>query len=383
MLDDAESRGFDDVINWQAGGKSFKVYQPEYFANNVMQAYFAQTKFKSFQRQLNIYGWKKVHHGPNKGGYIHKFFVRGEPELCNRIVRRTSKDMNNPADRRDLAVDPLTLVFQGDQVISPPALVQSSTNEDGARLEEAEVDTFYDFFFSGPGAKSSKSRHVRQGSFMPANDTFSLQDAVAGHWRVNTRDLDMKIDAEDLDGFVASLHNDSEDSDDHGRRRHRRHPLKDGQQEDEELMEDEDGSGDYADYSEEDDEQDTLDAEHSFPFKLHLMLESSERDNYNHIVSWVKDGKAFKVHSNKDFVAKVLPIYFDQSKYESFRRQLNLYGFQRIARGVDRGVISHPNFVRGSRSLCREIKRKQQTKGGSGVAAHGRPQATPAASVPI
>jgi hypothetical protein len=27
LLEDAESRGFDDVIGWQSGGKSFKVSQ--------------------------------------------------------------------------------------------------------------------------------------------------------------------------------------------------------------------------------------------------------------------------------------------------------------------------------------------------------------------
>jgi HSF-type DNA-binding len=56
MLEDADTNGFDTVISWQQGGRSFRVYQPEYFAHHVMQGYFAQTKFKSFQRQLNIYG---------------------------------------------------------------------------------------------------------------------------------------------------------------------------------------------------------------------------------------------------------------------------------------------------------------------------------------
>ena len=36
MLEDAESRGFDHVINWQSGGRSFKIYQPDLFANQVM-----------------------------------------------------------------------------------------------------------------------------------------------------------------------------------------------------------------------------------------------------------------------------------------------------------------------------------------------------------
>jgi hypothetical protein len=49
MLEDADAKGFEDVISWQHGGRSFKVYNPDYFAHHVMQGYFAQTKFKSFQ----------------------------------------------------------------------------------------------------------------------------------------------------------------------------------------------------------------------------------------------------------------------------------------------------------------------------------------------
>lgn len=97
--------------------------------------------------------------------------------------------------------------------------------------------------------------------------------------------------------------------------------------------------------------------EMSFPFKLYLMLENAERDNYIHIVSWVHDGKAFKVHNHNEFVSRVMPIYFDQSKYESFRRQLNFYHFSRCGRGEDRGVIYHPYLRKGARYLCNGIKR--------------------------
>jgi HSF-type DNA-binding len=57
LLEDADKNGFDHIISWQHGGRSFKVHQPEYFALHIMQSYFAQTKFKSFQRQMNTYGY--------------------------------------------------------------------------------------------------------------------------------------------------------------------------------------------------------------------------------------------------------------------------------------------------------------------------------------
>jgi hypothetical protein len=122
--------------------------------------------------------------------------------------------------------------------------------------------------------------------------------------------------------------------------------------------------------------------DYSFPFKLHLMLENATKDGYDHIVSWLNNGTAFKVLKCEEFVDKVMPFYFDQSKYESFRRQLNLYGFSRVTRGADRGVISHPNFIQADRSLCKLITRKPQTKSGPAKAVSHPWQHTTANATP-
>uniref|UniRef100_A0A7R9Z7U9 HSF-type DNA-binding domain-containing protein n=1 Tax=Pseudictyota dubia TaxID=2749911 RepID=A0A7R9Z7U9_9STRA len=75
------------------------------------------------------------------------------------------------------------------------------------------------------------------------------------------------------------------------------------------------------------------------------------------IVSWLPHGRAIKVHEPKDFVKKVLPKYFRQTKLTSFQRQLNVYGFTRLIHGPDRGAYYHPRFLRGRRSLCYSIAR--------------------------
>jgi hypothetical protein len=110
--------------------------------------------------------------------------------------------------------------------------------------------------------------------------------------------------------------------------------------------------------SQEDEEQESEEqlSERIFPLKLHKMLENAHRDGIEHIVSWVPGG--FKVHEPKLFTEQVMPMWFDQTKYESFRRQLNLYNFGRISRGPQRGVYSHPAFVPGRRDLLGNISRK-------------------------
>jgi hypothetical protein len=96
----------------------------------------------------------------------------------------------------------------------------------------------------------------------------------------------------------------------------------------------------------------------SFPWKLHDMLDQVEKEGDDHIVSWEHYGRALKVHKPKEFAQQILPIYFLHSKkLESFQRQLNLYGFIRVARGPQKGMYLHKYFVRGQKSLCRRITR--------------------------
>lgn len=48
---------------------------------------------------------------------------------------------------------------------------------------------------------------------------------------------------------------------------------------------------------------------------------------------------------------------FAETKLTSFQRQLNLYGFRRIARGPDQGCYFHPKFQKNRRDLLPEVKR--------------------------
>jgi hypothetical protein len=88
LLEEAGEKGFQNLICWQSGGKSFKVLKSGRFTKTILPKYFKQTKFISFQRQLNIYGFQKIHHGPNKGGYVHAYLIQGIPDLCLLIKRQ-------------------------------------------------------------------------------------------------------------------------------------------------------------------------------------------------------------------------------------------------------------------------------------------------------
>jgi hypothetical protein len=54
---------------------------------SAVPKYFKQTRYKSFQRQLHIWGFKRVTSGHEKNAVHHEHFRRGYPELCNHMTR--------------------------------------------------------------------------------------------------------------------------------------------------------------------------------------------------------------------------------------------------------------------------------------------------------
>lgn len=99
-----------------------------------------------------------------------------------------------------------------------------------------------------------------------------------------------------------------------------------------------------------------------FVWKLYEMLEDVEKNGQEHIVSWVNEGKAFKVHKLNKFVDEIIPKYFRQSKYKSFQRQLYFYEFTRVQTGQDAGAYSHPKFIKGVKTLCLSMTPKKSTR---------------------
>ena len=99
-----------------------------------------------------------------------------------------------------------------------------------------------------------------------------------------------------------------------------------------------------------------------FPWKLQDMLQTSISEGKESIVSWLSHGNAFKVHNVLVFVSEILPLFFKQTKYKSFQRQLNLWGFERIQHGPEKGSYYHKHFLRDKPNLCRHLRRREQAK---------------------
>ncbi|GFH45174.1 hypothetical protein CTEN210_01648 [Chaetoceros tenuissimus] len=59
------------------------------FEEIIMKRFFRQSKISSFRRQLNLYGFQRVHYGRDIGSYYHRYFLRGKPQLAKHITRES------------------------------------------------------------------------------------------------------------------------------------------------------------------------------------------------------------------------------------------------------------------------------------------------------
>ncbi|KAJ2711197.1 Flocculation suppression protein [Coemansia spiralis] len=106
----------------------------------------------------------------------------------------------------------------------------------------------------------------------------------------------------------------------------------------------------------------------AFVSKLYAMVADAGTDS---LIAWTADGDCFKVTDPPDFSREVLPVYFKHGNWQSFVRQLNMYGFHKISDLAYGGVFGdaqlwvfkHPSFRRGELKLLQSIKRRGARQG--------------------
>jgi len=96
------------VVSWNADGKSFRIINNNLFCNDILPRYYRHCKLTSFQRQLNLYGFQRVHVGPLGGAYYHPHFQRDNVALLLNMKRTVKKSLEEgetsiPTQNRSLS----------------------------------------------------------------------------------------------------------------------------------------------------------------------------------------------------------------------------------------------------------------------------------------
>mmetsp|Transcript_6126 Transcript_6126/g.9551 ORF Transcript_6126/g.9551 Transcript_6126/m.9551 type:complete len:512 (+) Transcript_6126:127-1662(+) len=92
----------------------------------------------------------------------------------------------------------------------------------------------------------------------------------------------------------------------------------------------------------------------TFPAKMHAILTNP---NLNDIVAWAPHGRSWTILKPRAFEVRILPKYFEHSKFSSFVRQANGWGFRRLSSGNDRNTYYHEYFLRGMPWLVKKMRR--------------------------
>ncbi len=87
MLNAVEREGLSDVVSFFSHGRAFAIHKTRRFVSEIMPRFFRQSRLTSFQRQLNLYGFRRISQGPDNGGYYHELFLKGRMGLCVNMKR--------------------------------------------------------------------------------------------------------------------------------------------------------------------------------------------------------------------------------------------------------------------------------------------------------
>ena len=76
------------IVSFTPDGAAFEIHDNEAFVQAILPKYFKMSSFSSFQRQLQLYNFKRVTKG---GAYRHPLFHRDLPDNLSKMVRKQSK----------------------------------------------------------------------------------------------------------------------------------------------------------------------------------------------------------------------------------------------------------------------------------------------------
>ena len=80
-----------DCVTWLPHGRSFRVLDSDLLMKKFSPQTFKATLYRSFERQLNIWGFKRFTCGVDFNSYYHPMFLRGKPNLAMNMTRKMCK----------------------------------------------------------------------------------------------------------------------------------------------------------------------------------------------------------------------------------------------------------------------------------------------------
>ena len=137
MLLHVERNGLDHIVSWVQNGRAFMVHNVDKLVE-ILPLFCGQTKYRSFQRQLNMWHFERILDGCHKGAWTHPYFVRGQKILCSKMSRHVKLPLSQYIRlRRDISVweavhasqNSVSFSSSSNEEHCPPTTFSSSTKK--------------------------------------------------------------------------------------------------------------------------------------------------------------------------------------------------------------------------------------------------------------
>ncbi len=89
---------YDDIVAWLPHGQSFMIHKKRVFETEILGKFFKKSKFTSFTRKLNRWGFSRITRGAENGAYFHALFRRDQPRLCLQMSNRSGANASGAAN---------------------------------------------------------------------------------------------------------------------------------------------------------------------------------------------------------------------------------------------------------------------------------------------
>jgi hypothetical protein len=87
----AKKEEYSKIVSWAENGRAIRIHDRSLFAEVILPKFFpGMSHIKSFQKQLGLYGFRRVRSGPGKGSYAHPDFVQSDVARCLNIQRKNT-----------------------------------------------------------------------------------------------------------------------------------------------------------------------------------------------------------------------------------------------------------------------------------------------------
>lgn len=132
LMDMISYKGSEGIIAWTEEGTAFNIISETELSKKLLPLFFKKTKFLSFIRKINRWGFKRVLTGENTGAFYHECFLRDEPQRCLYMDCHHSPSMSTSKeagkDSSDAVVKTNTAQKTDSTVPLPSTFLPKNTN---------------------------------------------------------------------------------------------------------------------------------------------------------------------------------------------------------------------------------------------------------------